>query len=66
MTPVMFALCSCRTILIWRHTYLKKIFFPNTTEQKVYFRPTTDLTESQRRVLDEFKWDKVRLSGKQN
>lgn len=36
---------------------LKKIFFPGTTEQNVYFQPTATLTEAQIKLLAEHKWD---------
>lgn len=42
---------------------LKKIFFPDTTEQNVYFQPAPIINESQVKLLAEHKWDKVRKGG---
>ena len=43
---------------------LKEIFFPSTTEQKVYFQPTTTLTEEQVKLLAEHKRNKVEKGGR--
>jgi hypothetical protein len=43
---------------------LKKIFFPDTTEQAVYFQPAPTLDEAQVKLLAEHKWDKPRKGGK--
>jgi hypothetical protein len=39
--------------------FLKAIFFHTTTEKKVYFNPSPNLTAEQVRYIENYKWDKV-------